>query len=181
MWQDFDTDVVPDPRWAEHTRAVVQFIVERNAAVRGREEDPSGMHCMDGRRGAASSDAAIEKAVAFLNGDIRNGRLTHCEKGCGQCANREEACQHVYAALSEIGAILPLTACIPSRARHRWGSYSTAVMQQGMGIMISDIAHKVFEKAFPSYDAGLVGTALGDNDDDDDTRPGGRKYIRNKA
>jgi hypothetical protein len=115
QWFEFNTDMMPDPRWTGHTEAVLRCFKERPFRCRGAVDCDGDAASLP--RGAKSVEAEISKVLAFVNGDIRSEKMVHYERACGRCVDRASACDNFATALVEGGILLPSTATVPSKHR----------------------------------------------------------------
>ncbi len=114
----------------------------------------------------------IDRALCFLNGDIRQHRIIHYEKACGKCVSRQQCIDNLTAALEDI-VILPSGCLEPSKSR--WGQTDASLALQAPGLLVHSLAGRLLKKAFPKYRAAEAAAESESPDNDY------RRWLANKT
>ena len=178
-----NTQDLPDPSWRRHTESVLKVTVGRPMLKRGRN-DNYGVYTSKTRKkakGADRSEADIDTALFFLNGNCKRARLDHYERACGLCKTREEAVDHITSAIASSGVFPKSTCTIPEK--RRFGTMLDSIAEQAAGRMLfQNFLGPVFKLAFGHKpDLAVAATVEKQGIEEEDYSPGSRSYIRGKA
>ena len=161
----------PDPVWAQHGKEWCKHTLKRFVSETRGSLGPDDIFDHKATEVAAE---VVEAVFVWANGDPRIDTVSH--HWTEQSGSRAHIVENMYSAFLNAGLMLSDSKL---NSMNRWGSTSLVMSVQVGASFFFDILRRVFNSAFPNWNAGMAPAGPGNNNPDisDDWR----KYVRSKV